>query len=808
MPGLAISNSLIPLRKVGLPGINGPVDLTDLNLFFASFDANASGNTTNTVSQTFTSGNVDVAGNRLTGLTLPFTDQVEGTSCYQTPVTLTTSGVLPGGLSLNTQYFIEPVTGGHRFYKVSSNKDWADVQGGLTTDDIAMGQYAAQNRGAVTLTDTGSGTHTINTLPLLAKLKDLTPNGFDIQNTTSTAYGELFEVISNATYGKFIKSYGCTQHHSDYGVVKTYGKRTDMVTGTVIRDALRSKMASQQFVGSVNAIVPKRTLHGRMTLQARFTNAQLTIGTGVFAKSNATSFVTGDLVTIAPATSGTTLPTPNTGLITDDFYVRAISSTSCSLHPTATDATNNTNVITFSSAGSGTFFLVAARRVHPQQQSYYAFNLDRPDLNNGHYANLAFFPGCGNYGLKKAQILSGQNGRINCFSFVRDVAAVMPWAPSRATLPTTSDRSQPLNSLDQVTGVSLTNPVVVTLSTTPKLATGDTGFFYNLGGTTDLNETQAMVTVSGNTYILNGVDGTNFKPFTSGGVVTPVYWTSRSSVPGGVYTRLHRTKAQAQSMSGVADGSVGSNCVLFTNYGTSIPEMDAKDEFNLMYTDSVSMRVGHNNLMPNSNVPYDKTVVIATKMDCTPTYGTFTPTYQENNFAPANINTGTGLVSKFQVFATGDAICCVANASSTIPTGFANGVNTTPKVMYLRSVSAFNTFTCHPTLADANANTNIIIPSDAGTGTFNFVKMNAVGSLSINGGAWEKWPDTFEKWGILGSTVSSSLCPLMLGNAAEPHTPGAWEYSAFALAAGSDESTFDSQISTAVSRYKAQHSIA
>lgn len=53
------------------------------------------------------------------------------------------------------------------------------------------------------------------------------------------------------------------------------------------------------------------------------------------------------------AQPGNTLPTRTSGSISDTVYVRSITADTFSLHPTAADATGNTNVITYSAAGSG-----------------------------------------------------------------------------------------------------------------------------------------------------------------------------------------------------------------------------------------------------------------------------------------------------------------------------------------------------------------------------------------------------------------------------------------------------------------------
>lgn len=61
--------------------------------------------------------------------------------------------------------------------------------------------------------------------------------------------------------------------------------------------------------------------------------------------------------------TGGSLPTISTGslLSTTQYYLRSVSSTTATLHPTQTDANNNTNAIDFTGTGSGTMTIAANR---------------------------------------------------------------------------------------------------------------------------------------------------------------------------------------------------------------------------------------------------------------------------------------------------------------------------------------------------------------------------------------------------------------------------------------------------------------
>lgn len=72
-----------------------------------------------------------------------------------------------------------------------------------------------------------------------------------------------------------------------------------------------------------------------------------------------------------------------------------------------------------------------------------------------------------------------------------------------------------------ISNVQLTNPVIVTAKD-HRLQTGDTVTILGVQGTTELNSGVYIVTViNDNNFSLDGVDGTGFTAYTSGGIVVP-----------------------------------------------------------------------------------------------------------------------------------------------------------------------------------------------------------------------------------------------------------------------------------------------
>lgn len=91
------------------------------------------------------------------------------------------------------------------------------------------------------------------------------------------------------------------------------------------------------------------------------TRATVTLSTGVNTGTDViTTNATHGLTTADPvrvrATAGSTLPT---GLAaTTQYYARAVSTTTLTLHPTAADATGNTNIVNITAVGSGTMWII------------------------------------------------------------------------------------------------------------------------------------------------------------------------------------------------------------------------------------------------------------------------------------------------------------------------------------------------------------------------------------------------------------------------------------------------------------------
>jgi hypothetical protein len=88
--------------------------------------------------------------------------------------------------------------------------------------------------------------------------------------------------------------------------------------------------------------------------QKSFANTDINTGTDVITITTH-GFTTADQVSISRSGGSGTFPTGITeGAV---YFVRNASSNTVTLHPTAADATGNTNIVDISAAGSGTFYI-------------------------------------------------------------------------------------------------------------------------------------------------------------------------------------------------------------------------------------------------------------------------------------------------------------------------------------------------------------------------------------------------------------------------------------------------------------------
>ena len=453
--GLAAEPSEPPVGPDGVPDLSSV--LADL-VFYAH--ANAPENTEVQVSETFDPADVDTGADTI-AVTVPLDDITMSTSsaAYQV-VFFSTTGTLPAPLILGKPYCAECTGGVTTVYPIARTTDWFNVLGGTYGDYIAPFQLAAQNRGKVDLTSQGSGVHTIYTRPLMDVWKDLTGNDYDFSNGTGN-YNELYEILDEGANGKYIHSYGpMIRQYNLPSIHNLYAKIQANDGGA----AFRGEYSLKNLSGGVAIIRPVRMSPSDGTKQHRITDASINTGTGVITFGSAHGITNGEPITwTAPATE--TMPTPSAGLITDTFYGRSVTSTTGTLHPSAADAIADTNVITYSSAGSGSFMLTFIKRCAPADGPSYVYDFCKPDETNAHSSNLGFvnpFVGTSTAMTKSSWASTAPNGRLTTNGGgitselrLKYLKPCICFSPPGVNMPITSDRGVALNVKSFITGITL-----------------------------------------------------------------------------------------------------------------------------------------------------------------------------------------------------------------------------------------------------------------------------------------------------------------------------------------------------------------
>lgn len=320
---------------------SSPVTIAETILYL---DAASPSNTTVTVNQTFTTSDVDVAGNKinLTGLGFDVVSTYDAT-----PVMFSSTGILPSPLVANQEYYAKNVTGGIQIFKRLNDSDFALLPGFIQTETIPPASAFGFDI-PVVLTNAGSGTHTIYTNTLAATIADISGNN---SNYVSTQINKMAEIKSDE-FGQYFNMEGVIGYQHTQISEPYYGKgwnasNAGLVTG--------NKRAGKRLWGIVTVMKPNSNAavnQKRIILNPSRVNA----GTGVFttASSNGHGMGTGDPIDYG-AFGSSSFPTPVSGV---PSHVRTVSTNAFTLHPTALDATNNTNIITYSDTGVGLFYVV------------------------------------------------------------------------------------------------------------------------------------------------------------------------------------------------------------------------------------------------------------------------------------------------------------------------------------------------------------------------------------------------------------------------------------------------------------------
>lgn len=337
------------------PALGGFPALTGM---FAKFSANDPAQAATAVHVTFAPSDVNTGTNIIAlSNSLAFNRQASAYA-HATPVYFSSTGALPAPLQANTEYFLaKESTGTFAVFPVPSGTDYQNQPGRLSVETQFDAQNFAQNVNKIVFTDQGTGTHTLYTKPLTQTIYDLSGNSYN--GTTQPDYNCQVEVDTDENGFRFFRM----RRNADDPFAANYTARGKVITN-----------------GSVTAI--KMLLSGKRTLAYTFvckildfswqgypksyhTNSSIN-ASGVFTYSDPDGSVSGvpfntaDLVNVATSAGGTLPIELSAGI---DYFARKINTTTYSLHPTATDATNNTNIITLTPVNGNKLLVYAPARI-------------------------------------------------------------------------------------------------------------------------------------------------------------------------------------------------------------------------------------------------------------------------------------------------------------------------------------------------------------------------------------------------------------------------------------------------------------
>lgn len=279
-----------------------------------------------------------------------------------TPVEFVTTGVLPPEYAdTSKQYFLANTgSGGVYVYAEVKAGDYVNIPGANVGDVLPVAQNYAYDVNRIIPSSQGTGTHTVrakaeklcHTLVNLvtAKPYTVTTNG---QSTTDKH--TFFEVFTDGSGGKYIRSQRLARDTALGGSGYTaHGK-------TFPQGPAGSKLAARQEIGLKRHVISTFVIQPEMTddflvAHSNVLSTGVNISTNVCTQSTgagnpAMSLVTGEPTFVKALRTGT-LPAP---LDAGTTYYARISGVTFTLHPTAADATANTNAIDLTTQGSGTW---------------------------------------------------------------------------------------------------------------------------------------------------------------------------------------------------------------------------------------------------------------------------------------------------------------------------------------------------------------------------------------------------------------------------------------------------------------------
>ncbi|TAE81883.1 MAG: hypothetical protein EAY76_04075, partial [Alphaproteobacteria bacterium] len=291
-----------------------------------------------------------------------------------TKVRFTTTGTLPAPLQLNTDYYLSQESGALVVYPVapelSPNNDTPLFP---TNDTMLPADYYRYQRGAISLTDGGTGTHTCTAQTMVHEWKDKTGNLAQFARSTSN----LNELPLRGNVGGFPSIYfeGFLSRDPNFSHGESDGKSLTLdMLGANTKLAMAQSMCDKRFIYSISVVqlqdnAPAPQV-GSLVMQPSAFNTT----TGVITRTSHLLTPTGFPVVIR--NWGGSVPAGFTNGTT--YFARSLSSTTFALYPTRADAVADTNRIIPTTQGSGDIVIHTPADARLAQERSFIYTIDEP----------------------------------------------------------------------------------------------------------------------------------------------------------------------------------------------------------------------------------------------------------------------------------------------------------------------------------------------------------------------------------------------------------------------------------------------
>lgn len=398
-----------------------------------------------TLDETFAPSAVDLGASKLDLPDLEFSEYSGSSGDFKgSPVYFSSTGTLPAPLVADTPYYISPASGGgYDVYPTMDDDDHTNMPSQVYFEEPLPAQNFIERTNKITLTTQGSGTHRIYSEELIDIIYDRLGSGCTIQNRVPGDRQSALRVQTDGNGRHVVSREICRDPRANEGgTYNLYGPSP--VQGGISNAAARAYVTNRRagWVTHVARIIPNNNRNIRKNILAP---SAVNTSTGVITYTNNNGrFATGDRVKFKDPPAGNAIPTGFTA--GDSYYLRlGAGSTTYTLHPTALDATNDTNVIIPSDAGTGIFVIYAPERVGDRHRQI--FFMEWLEANGGANFITSFpkYSGPTNGGIIVASNWtindSGtpKNGDILGLKNFRDLTRVEVWFAPEATRPIRTD---------------------------------------------------------------------------------------------------------------------------------------------------------------------------------------------------------------------------------------------------------------------------------------------------------------------------------------------------------------------------------